>query len=180
MNKIEEIKKLAKLFNEGAITQEEFNLLKKNVLAQTSNPIPTQSRAVQENKKTAEKLQIPNSINTTSTLNDVATKSSSIGAIAFIVIIAGFVLFFAFGGNEGSSSRSNNTVQEKERKICNRCKGTGIEICNLCGGTGVDNLGITCLCVRSYDLEKQMGHKPYHPPLQWTCTHCKGTGYAEY
>jgi uncharacterized protein (TIGR02145 family) len=69
-----------------------------------------------------------------------------------------------------------NSVRERDDNICPTCHGTGIQVCNLCGGTGVNNMGIECGCVRTYKMEIAAGHTPSHPPLQWTCPACGGTG----
>mgnify|MGYP006284028831 CR=1 FL=1 len=64
----------------------------------------------------------------------------------------------------------------KERGVCPRCNGTGVEVCPLCNGTGVTDMGIECNCVRTYKMEMAAGHTPGHPPKRWTCTRCGGTG----
>jgi uncharacterized protein (TIGR02145 family) len=69
-----------------------------------------------------------------------------------------------------------NTVQERENNVCPTCHGTGTQVCNLCGGTGVNNMGMECGCIRTYNMEIAAGHTPGHPPLQWTCPSCRGTG----
>lgn len=69
-----------------------------------------------------------------------------------------------------------NTVKERENNVCPTCHGTGTQVCSLCGGTGVNNMGIECGCIRTYNMEIAAGHTPSHPPLQWTCPSCRGTG----
>jgi hypothetical protein len=69
-----------------------------------------------------------------------------------------------------------NTAQERENNVCPTCHGTGTQVCNLCGGRGVNNMGMECGCIRTYNMEIAAGHTPSHPPLQWTCVSCRGTG----
>jgi uncharacterized protein (TIGR02145 family) len=73
-----------------------------------------------------------------------------------------------------------NSIKEKDNNVCPTCHGTGIIICSLCGGSGVNNMGIECLCIRTYKMEIAAGHAPSHEPLRWTCTSCGGTGKLKY
>ena len=170
MSKIDELKELKSLLDQKAINQDEFNILKSNVLASNSEQINSENN----NSYSA---NIP--VNS----NKQPAVSLPVGKLAIVIIVFGFILYFAFGTSEGTSSRSNNsssTEQGNSQMVCNRCKGTGIEICTLCGGTGENNLGMTCGCVTMYSNMIQLGHVPDHSPLQWTCTKCKGTGYSKY
>ena len=69
-----------------------------------------------------------------------------------------------------------NTAKERDNNVCPTCHGTGVQVCNLCGGTGVNNMGMECGCIRAYNVEIAAGHTPSHPPRQWTCTSCRGSG----
>lgn len=69
-----------------------------------------------------------------------------------------------------------NSMNQKNNGVCPTCNGSGIQVCPLCGGTGVNNMGIECSCVRTYKTEIASGHNPNHPPKQWTCPSCSGTG----
>lgn len=169
MDKIEEIKKLKSLLDQGAITLDEFNILKTNVLASSTRQIISETT-----KPYSAKFPVNS--------NKQSAKSLPVVRLAFIIIASGFFIYLAFWQSERTSSQSNGSsnVEQDKRIVCNRCNGTGIEVCTLCGGTGKNNLGWTCGCVTLYENTIMMGHTPIHPPLQWTCTKCKGTGYSKY
>jgi len=92
---------------------------------------------------------------------------------------------FAKSGSVISEEPSNDTrksyqepaKEEPAKKECYRCKGTGIITCGMCGGTGINNMGMTCGCVTYVANCRAMGKTPTRTALQWTCEHCKGTGY---
>jgi hypothetical protein len=48
MDKIEELEKLAKLLKDGAISQQEFDLLKRNLLSETNESLPSKSEKVND------------------------------------------------------------------------------------------------------------------------------------
>jgi hypothetical protein len=103
--------------------------------------------------------------------------------------IVGAFLLFSFGSGESKktdepSNDSRNTYQEQikeepEKKECYRCKGSGIITCTMCGGTGINNMGMDCGCVTYVANCRAMGKEPTRTALQWTCEHCKGTGYEK-
>ena len=191
MNKIDEIKRLSALFNEGAITKEEFNLFKKKVLDSIAKPNLSKHEYINDhNPSIRQNIPIKQPMRNVKSgeTKKIAAKTYRGSINASLVLIVIFVIFWftpSITNSVSSSSSSNNNnsstyQKEKEKKVCNRCKGTGIEICNLCGGSGENNLGMTCGCVTLYANTITMGQTPSHPPLQWTCTKCKGSGYSDY
>ena len=169
MNKIEDIQKLKSLFDQGAISEEEFTLLKKKVLSSINQPLPIVNKVIPKTSNATHTKTIPDTNSNFSFIR--------FGVVALIVVIIGSVML-TYNNNQGVSSNNDDSqVRVKERKVCDRCNGTGIEVCKLCGGTGVTNIGTTCTCITTYQFEIQMGHTPSYTPLRWTCRKCKGTGY---
>ena len=196
MSKIEEIKNIKSLLDQGAITQDEFNLLKSKVLSSKAISINPETQVNTGGKSTVQANRI-NTTNQNTAASNVKpplagippnSNNSTINPVyfaklAFYFIVVGFCLYLVFGKSEGTSSSNSDygtKVKVENKIVCNRCNGTGIEVCHLCGGTGENNLGMTCSCITMYSNMIQMGHTPDHEPLRWTCTKCKGTGYASY
>jgi len=193
MNTIDEIKKLKALFDQGAITEEEFNMLKKNVLLNNNEPTDSVNNPISSTNDQEKNKRLTNTLNLP--LDKPTQKVAAIRLFAKRILIGAIILgivwlignvFFSSSSYTSSSSISSpyedNSIQQQteKKKACKYCKGTGIKVCNLCGGTGVNNMGIECGCIRTYNMELAAGHTPSHEPLRWTCTFCGGTGESKY
>ena len=182
MNKIEEIKKLVSLKNDGAITLEEFNILKEKIISSDENQNHHFKESVNSKNNSTTRGYKPEHIisntnnNAPNNINNPPNKSLIYISIAIIVIIVFSIISLNKSDSfENTESNSRNILSEKP---CHYCKGTGTEVCFSCGGTGVNNLGNECLCVRTYKQAIELGQSPPLYVLSWTCTHCKGTGLA--
>jgi len=119
MNKIEEIKKLASLLNEGAITQEEFNSLKRNILSSENKSMTIKSNKSQVYEQQGEKKITDNiTRNTELNSNTISPKAS-----VFIVLIGLIVFFFIFAaillkGNDVKENPSNSYKKEADSQKC--------------------------------------------------------------
>jgi hypothetical protein len=106
MDKIEEIKRLVALLKEGAITQEEFDSLKKNVLTSTNQQDSTASGESQNNYKSNNNTMKESDRNTSfsPTINFQKPKSNAnYSAIVFAAIMA-ISVFLPWAELSGSAS----------------------------------------------------------------------------
>lgn len=115
MNKIEEIKKLKSLFDQGAITQDEFNILKQNVLVD-GNSVVNQSTEIKTHKKKNTQQAIKSDI------YEIQPKKKS-KAFIWLVLI-GSILVFIFTMNYDSPS---STSDDRAVLTCIFCKKIVVE-----------------------------------------------------
>jgi hypothetical protein len=194
MNKIEEIKKLASLKNEGAITLEEFNILKAKILSIDNDNILNLKESANSTTNSVTKINRVDNFN--STINKYPAENNSSNAnkyssvsnsnpnnnagIYFSNVIAITPLFSIYSINSSTtnSGLGSNARNEAIEKPCHYCNGTGTQVCPSFGGSGVNNMGNECLCVRTYNQAIELGQSPPRFVKSWTFTHCKGTGLA--
>lgn len=182
MDKIDELKKLVLLKNIGAITLDEFNILKTKIISSDfNNNQHINEIGSQRTNLTPSAFEVKKSSSVPNVHQQVPIKKAtnkgalSITILVLIIIFVSIISLNTNISNSGSDSKARNAVNEKP---CPYCKGTGTEVCPSCNGTGVNSLGIECLCVRTAKQMIELGKSPPPYVMRWTCTHCKGTGLA--
>lgn len=116
MNKIEEIQKLKSLLDQGAITLDEFNILKQNVLEDGTLAMK-QNYEIPAHKEASTQQAIKGDI------NESQPKKKFKAIIAWVII--GFLVVMYYVGSQDSvsynSSSSSGSSGENSSKHCRYC-----------------------------------------------------------
>lgn len=115
MNKIEEIQKLKSLLDQGSITQDEFNILKRNVL-EDGNLATKQNSEIPAHKEVSTHQAIIGDIN----------ESQSKKKLKAIIVwgLIGFLMVMYYIGSHDSPSYNSSSSSGDDRAVlyCNFCK----------------------------------------------------------